>query len=76
MDYIINDNNLILKYPLNKVINIIKNISSINDNLTYCNNDNIQMISFLALSRNGRVHNCFHRRAVNLERVFRCMFSS
>jgi hypothetical protein len=49
MDYIINDNNVILKYPLDKVINIIKNISSINDNLTYCNNDNIQMISFLSV---------------------------
>ena len=49
MDYIINDNKKILNYPLNKVINIIKNISSINDNLTYSNNDNIQMISFLSI---------------------------
>jgi replication factor C subunit 3/5 len=49
MDYIINDNNKILNYPLDRVINIIKNISSINDNLTYCNNDNIQMISFLSI---------------------------
>jgi replication factor C subunit 3/5 len=49
MDYIINGNTKILNYPLDKVINIIKNISSINDNLTYCNNDNIQIVSFLSI---------------------------
>jgi replication factor C subunit 3/5 len=49
MDYIINDNKEILNYPLDRIVNIIKNISSINDNLTYCNNDNIQSISFLSI---------------------------
>jgi len=49
MDYIINDNKQILNYPLDKIVNIIKNISSINDNLTYSNNDNIQLVSFLSI---------------------------
>jgi replication factor C subunit 3/5 len=49
MDYIINDNTTILKYPLNKVINIIKNIAIIDKNLTSCNDENIQIMSFTAL---------------------------
>ena len=49
IDYIINDNDSIIKYPKNKVIEIIKNICLINENLTYCNNDNIQLVSFLSV---------------------------
>jgi len=49
IDYIINDNDKILNYTQDKIVDIIKNISSINDNLTYCNNDNIQLISFLSI---------------------------
>ena len=49
MDCIINDNYKILNYSTDKIVNIIKNISSVNDNLTYCNNDNIQLISFLSI---------------------------
>jgi replication factor C subunit 3/5 len=49
LDYIINNNTSIIKYPLKKVVNIIKNICLINENLTYCNNDNIQLVSFLSI---------------------------
>lgn len=49
MDYIINENRLIINYSLDKITEIIKNISLINENLTYCNNDNIQLISFLSI---------------------------
>jgi len=49
MDNIINNNNLIIKYELSKSIEIIKNMSIINENLSYCNNDNMQIISFLSI---------------------------
>ena len=49
MDKIINNNNEIIKYDLDKSINILKHLSIISENLSYCNNDNIQFISFLAV---------------------------
>ena len=49
MDSIINNNNTIIKYNIIKSVEIIKNMSMINENLTYCNNDNIQIISFLSI---------------------------
>ena len=49
MDCIINNNKNIIKFSIDKCINIIKNMSLINENLTYCNNDNIQFISFLSI---------------------------
>ena len=49
MDCIINNNCTIIKYPLEKCVKIIKNMSFINENLTYCNNDNIQLVSFLSI---------------------------
>lgn len=49
MDSIVNNNKTIIKYDNLKSIEIIKNMSMINENLSYCNNDNIQIISFLSL---------------------------
>lgn len=49
MDRIINNNTQIIKYHLDKCINIIKNISVINENLSYCNNDTLQIVSFLSI---------------------------
>lgn len=49
IDRIINNNNNIIKYDLNKCIKIIKNLSTINENLSSCNNDNTQFISFLSV---------------------------
>ena len=49
MDYLINENKEFIKYPQTKVIEIIKNLAIINENLTYCNNENIQLISFIAI---------------------------
>jgi len=49
MDFIINSNNSVLKYSQSEVVDIIKNISSINENLTYCNNDSVHIISFLSI---------------------------
>lgn len=49
MDYIINANRDIIKYSFDKVVNIIKNMSLINENLSYCNNDNIQIVAFIAI---------------------------
>ena len=49
IDFIINNNQEIIKYPVAKVVGIIKNLCLINENLTYCNNDNIQLISFLSI---------------------------
>jgi DNA polymerase III delta prime subunit len=49
MDYLINDNNEFIKYPQNKVVEIIKKLAIINENLTYCNNENIQLVSFIAI---------------------------
>ena len=49
MDYIINDNRNILKYPIDKVIKIINNLAIIDTNLSNCNDENIQIMSFNAL---------------------------
>ena len=49
IDKIINNNDTIIKYDLIKSVEIVKNMSIINENLTYCNNDNIQIISFLSI---------------------------
>ena len=46
--HIIN-NNKIITYDNNKCCEIIKNISIINENLTSCNSDNIQIIAFISL---------------------------
>lgn len=47
-DHIIN-NNKIITYDNKKCCEIIKNISIINENLTSCNSDNIQIIAFISL---------------------------
>ena len=49
MDSIINSNNEIVKYSIDKCVSIIKNMSIINENLTLCNNDNIQIASFIGI---------------------------
>lgn len=49
MDYLINKNRDFVKYPQEKVIQIIKRLAIINENLTYCNNENIQLVSFVAI---------------------------
>ena len=49
MDSIINNNKSIIKYEIGKSVEIIKNMSMINENLSYCNNDNMQLISFLSI---------------------------
>ena len=49
MDRIINNNNSIILYENEKCVQIIKNMSMINENLSYCNNDNNQIISFISL---------------------------
>ncbi len=49
MDYLINDNKEFIKYPQTTVVEIIKKMAIINENLTYCNNENIQLISFIAV---------------------------
>lgn len=49
IEFIINNNREIIKYSLEKVVNIVKNLCLINENLTYCNNDNIQLVSFLSI---------------------------
>lgn len=49
MDRIINDNCDVIKYDINKSITILKNLSTISENLSYCNNDNIQFTSFLSI---------------------------
>lgn len=49
MESIINDDKTIIKYSDDKIINIIKNMSIINENLCYCNNDNIQIYSFIGI---------------------------
>lgn len=49
MDKIINNNNTIIKYDLSKSVNILKNLSVIGENSSYCNNDSIQLISFLSV---------------------------
>jgi replication factor C subunit 3/5 len=49
MDYLINENKNFIKYSQAKVIEIIKKLAIINENLTYCNNENIQLVSFIAI---------------------------
>ena len=49
MDNIINNNNSVIKYDLAKSVDIIKKMSIINENLSYCNNDNMQIISFISI---------------------------
>jgi replication factor C subunit 3/5 len=49
MDKIINNNDKIIKYDLEKCIQVIKNMSMINENLTYCNNDKFQIVSFISI---------------------------
>ena len=49
MDSIINDDCSIIKYDLTKSINIIKHLSVINENLVYSNNNNIQLVAFIAI---------------------------
>jgi hypothetical protein len=49
IDSIINNNKSIIKYDNTKSVEIIKNMSMINENLSYCNNDNNQIISFISL---------------------------
>jgi len=49
MESIINDNKNIIKFSNEKIIKIIKNMSILNENLSYCNNDNIQLTSFISL---------------------------
>jgi replication factor C subunit 3/5 len=49
MDYLINKNKEYIKYSESKVIDIIKKICIINENITYCNNENIQLISFISV---------------------------
>lgn len=49
MDYLINGNHTIVKYQKEQVINIIKRLAIINENLTYCNNENIQLYSFVSI---------------------------
>lgn len=49
MEKIINNDNTIIKYDMKKSVEILKRMSCINENLTYCNNDNIQIVSFLSI---------------------------
>jgi replication factor C subunit 3/5 len=49
IDKIINKNDLIIKYDLDKCVSILKNLSLVSENLSFCNNDNIQFISFLSV---------------------------
>ncbi len=48
IDNLINNTNVI-DYSKEKIINIIKDLAIINENLTYCNNENIQLISLLSI---------------------------
>jgi len=49
MDYLINDNNQYIKYTKDKVIKIIERLAVVSENLTYCNNENIQLVSFVSI---------------------------
>ena len=49
IDKIINNNENIIKYDLEKSVKILKNLSIVSENLSYCNNDNIQFVSFLSV---------------------------
>jgi hypothetical protein len=48
MDNLINKTNTI-DYSKEKIVSIIKDLATINENLTYCNNENIQLISLLSI---------------------------
>jgi replication factor C subunit 3/5 len=48
MDNLIN-NIKVVDYSKEKIVNIIKDLAIINENLTYCNNENIQLISLLSI---------------------------
>jgi replication factor C subunit 3/5 len=48
MDNLINKTNTI-DYSKEKIVSIIKDLATINENLTYCNNENIQIISLLSI---------------------------
>jgi len=48
MENLINNTNTI-NYSKEKIVNIIKDLAIINENLTYCNNENIQLISLLSI---------------------------
>jgi replication factor C subunit 3/5 len=48
MENLINNTN-ILDYSKEQIVNIIKDLATINENLTYCNNENIQLISLLSI---------------------------
>jgi replication factor C subunit 3/5 len=49
MDCIVNGNIQLINFTEEKIMNIIKNLSIVNKNLTYCNNDNIQLVSFISI---------------------------
>jgi replication factor C subunit 3/5 len=49
MDRIINDNMTVIKYDLEKSTKILQKLSIISKNLSYCNNDNVQITSFLSV---------------------------
>lgn len=58
MNTIINTNNdvisteydtTIIKYPIEKLVNIIKSMNIINQNLSNCNTDNIQIVAFVSI---------------------------
>lgn len=48
MENLINNTNT-LDYSKDKIVNIIKELAIINENLTYCNNENIQLISLISI---------------------------
>jgi replication factor C subunit 3/5 len=48
MENLINNSNTI-DYSKEKIVCIIKDLATINENLTYCNNENIQLISLLSI---------------------------
>lgn len=49
MDRIINNNESVIKYDLEKSTKILQKLSIISKNLSYCNNDNMQITSFLSV---------------------------
>jgi DNA polymerase III gamma/tau subunit len=49
MDFLINDNTQFIKYSQSQATEIIKNLAIINENLSCCNNENIQLVSFVSI---------------------------
>ena len=43
LEHVTSNNTSIIKYPIEKVAKIMKSMSIINDNLSYCNNSDIQI---------------------------------